>query len=174
MAMGWYSPSASRSPARLVPWKLPVSSNLQYPLIPDAAYLAGLSSTSTAPVGPSGRYFHDQVGRLPLPGYYVAVVLSKERRVGVEGNQYVRVDALACRSVRLGDGVPPSGHDGGVRIAEVLGEVVQVSVLAEVLNAGHVVWLSFRRVRLLQEGLRSYGHIRPFGAGGSGWLIRPW
>ena len=73
---------------------------------------------------------------------------------------------------RCGDDVSFSRHASVIRVAEVLDEVVQVSVLTEMLNAGHIVWLALRRVREWEERLRFGGHVSPLGFGGSGeWIL---
>ena len=74
-------------------------------------------------------YLQDQVGRFALPGDDVSVVLAVEGRVGVERDEHVGGDSLAGRRARFGDDVSFSGDNGGAGVAQVLGEVVKVSVL---------------------------------------------
>ena len=71
------------------------------------------------------------------------------------------------RGARLGEDEPFSGYDGGVRVASLLAGVVQVPVLAEVLDSGHIIWLPLRWIRQWQERLGFGGPVWPRGMGSS-------
>ena len=71
-------------------------------------------------------------------------------------------DSLVGRRSRHRDDVSFPRHDGGFGVAEILDQVVQVAVLAEVLDAGHILWLALRRVREWEEcacGCGLGGHV---------------
>ena len=76
--------------------------------------------------------------------------------------------------MRWPGGVPGSGmmnlspsNDGGVLVAQVVGEQVDVAGFGEVPETGHVVWLPLRRVWQGQERLWLGGHGWPRGLGAS-------
>ena len=94
----------------------------------------------------AGSYLHHEVGRLALLRDDVAVAVPVGLHVGVEGDEQVRIHPVRRRSARLQGDVPFAGHQGGLGVAKVLHQVVGAAVQGQVVKAGHVLWLAFRRV----------------------------
>ena len=122
--------------------------------------------------GARRRYFQHEVRRLPLVGDNVAVAGIVQRGIHAKGYQQVGIPAPGEAPRWTYHQVPVAGHQGGFGIAEVHGKVMGVAVGGQMVEAGHLVFRLFRRVRqperfrgfwILREGVGG-GHAGPSGA----------